>query len=273
MSKPLIGYQIYSARDEAEKDLLATLKSLKAMGYDGVELAGLYGKTAQEFKAALEEADIRAISAHVPLQDIEKDMAGVIKDYKTLGCEYIAVPYTDENSRPGGQGFAAALKTINKFGALCRENGLQLLYHNHDFEFIKISGMYGLDFIYAATEPEILKTEIDTCWVNYAGINPAEYVLSYTGRAPIVHLKDYVGVKGDKNPYALIGMEDDSAKKGEIEFEFRPVGYGCQNMVEITRASIKAGAQWLIVEQDQSPERPPLEAARLSREYLKSIDL
>lgn len=266
-----IGYQLYSARDDAEKDLLGTLKTIKALGYDGIELAGLYGKTAAEFKAAVDEAGLTVISAHVPQKEIEADMFKTISDYKLLGCKYIAIPYTDENCRPGGPDFAHTIAVMYRFGRLCREAGMQLLYHNHDFEFGKISGMYGLDFIYAAVDEDLLKTEIDTCWVKYAGEDPAAYVLSYAGRAPVVHLKDYVGVKGGKNPYALIGMEDDSAKPDEIEFEFRPVGFGCQNFVDVCDASVKAGADWMIVEQDLSVGRPALEAARLSREYLRSI--
>jgi len=271
MKNVKIGYQIYSARDDAEKDLLGTLKTLKALGYDGVELAGLYGKTADEFKAALDEAGIEAISAHVPLADIEKDMFKTISDYNKLGCKFIAVPYTDDTCRPGGKDFARTLQVMHKFGRLCKKAGMQLLYHNHDFEFEPFSGMRGLDFIYAALDAETLKTEIDTCWAKFAGLNPAEYVLSYTGRAPIVHLKDFVGEKGDKNPYALIGMADDSAKAGEIKFEFRPVGYGCQDMKSVCEAAVQAGAGWLIVEQDNSDERPALEAAKMSREYLNSI--
>ena len=133
--------------------------------------------------------------------------------------------------------------------------------------------MYGLDFIYEAVDACTLKTEIDTCWVKYAGENPAEYVKKYAGRCPVVHLKDYVGVKGGKTPYALIGMEDTSAKPDEIAFEFRPVGHGCQNIPEIIEAGLASGAEWFIVEQDLSVGRTPLEACRMSIDYLKSIGM
>lgn len=176
MKKALIGYQVYSARDDAAKDLLGTLKTLKALGYDGVELAGLYGIPVPEFKKALDEAGLIAISAHVPLAEIEQDMFKVISDYKALGCKFIAVPYTDNDCRPGGKRFAETIKNIYKFGRLCREAGIQLLYHNHDFEFVAFGGMKGLDFIYAAVDEDTLKTEIDTCWAKYAGTDPAEYV-------------------------------------------------------------------------------------------------
>ena len=90
-----------------------------------------------------------------------------------------------------------------------------------------------------------------------------------------VHLKDYHvegQLKAGETPYALINADgSDSGDAKRSTFEFRPVGYGVQNFPEILAASSDAGAQWVIVEQDQSPTRPPLEAARMSRDYLRSI--
>jgi len=106
---------------------------------------------------------------------------------------------------------------------------MQLLYHNHDFEFVTLSGMFGLDFLYAAVPEDLLKTELDVCWVKYAGQDPAAYLRKYAGRCPVVHLKDYVGRKVEgKDPYALIGMNENE-KRDTQAFEFRPFGYGCQN--------------------------------------------
>ena len=271
MKKALIGYQVYSAREEASKDLLNTLKQLKALGYDGVEFAGFYGHTAEEVKAMLDEVGLVAFSDHVPFAVIEKDMFGVIKDHLTIGCKYIAVPFLDEEHRPGQPGFADVIRVIVKFGRLCREAGIQLLYHNHDFEFEKISGMYALDFLYAAVDAEILKTELDTCWVNYSGENPSNYIRKYTGRAPIVHMKDFVGSRGGAQPYALIKEDgsDDGTNSASAQFEFRPVGYGCQDVKSIVEAGLDAGAFCFVVEQDQWYDRTPFEAAKMSIDTLR----
>ena len=277
MKKALIGYQVYSAREDAQKDLLGTLKKLKEMGYDGVEFAGFYGHPAEEVKQMLDEAGIIAISDHVPFAQIEKDMYKVISDHLTIGCKFIAVPFLDEATRPGSAGFGKTLGQIYFFGELCRKAGITLLYHNHDFEFCTISGEYGLDFIYDVVPADVLKTEIDCCWVKYSGIDPAEYVRKYAGRCPIIHLKDFVGRKdGDKSPYALIGADgtSESAKASdEVSFEFRPVGYGCQDIPSIVNAGLESGAGWFIVEQDQSVGRPALEAAKMSVEYLRGTGL
>ena len=275
MKKSLIGYQVYSARDDAAKDLLGTLKTIKSLGYDGVEFAGFYGHEAKEVKAMLDEVGLIAISHHVPYAAMCENIEKVIEDNKTIGCQFIAIPFLDDATRPGAAGFAATIKNIYKFGKMIKEAGMQLVYHNHDFEFVNISGQYGLDFLYDAVPECILQTEIDCCWVRYAGENPADYIKKYAGRCRIVHLKDYVGRKEEgKNPYALIGVDKDTANADEgVAFEFRPVGYGEQNVPAIIESAQASGAEWFIVEQDMSVGRAPLEAAKMSIEYLRGLGL
>ncbi|MCL1965063.1 MAG: sugar phosphate isomerase/epimerase [Firmicutes bacterium] len=265
-----IAYQLYSARDEAAQNLGSVLQTVSRLGYDGVEFAGFYGHSAEAIVALMAEHGLIAISSHVPLQMIEDDMFGVISFHKKIGCPHIAIPYLDEQTRPGAPGFSRVLRRINQFGQLCEAAGIQLLYHNHDFEFLPISGQYGLDFLYDAVPARILQTEIDVCWVKYAGEDPAAYIRKYAGRCPIVHLKDYVGEKGGVSPYELIGQED-TVDRTKTAFEFRPVGYGCQDILSIVAASLESGAGWFVVEQDLSKGRAPLEAAAMSIETLRGI--
>lgn len=268
-----IAYQVYSARKEAEQDLLAVLKQLKAMGYDGVEFAGFYGHTAEEVKAMLDETGLVAISSHVPLTTMLEDMDGQIAFHKAIGCEYMAIPHVGPEYRADGEKFAELIRLEWELGRKCRENGIQLLYHNHDFEFMKAGAVYALDFMYTAVDRELLKPEFDTCWIRYAGEDPVKYLNNYAGSVQVVHLKDYVGVKSDRPPYALIGVEDSGSGNEDVPFMFKPVGYGCQDVKAIVEAGIAAGTEWFVVEQDESPERPPMEAARLSIETLKNLGL
>jgi len=272
MKKP-VAYQIYSAREQAEKDLDSVLATLKSLGYDGVEFAGFYGNTAEQISALLKKHSLIAISSHVPFSTIETDMAGTIAFHKAIGCKFIAIPYLDDNTRPGAKGFAKTIAAIYQFGQMTKEAGITLLYHNHDFEFITMSEQYGLDFLYDAVPADLLKTEIDVCWVKYAGLVPADYIREYAGRCPVVHLKDYVGVKGGATPYGLIGL-DEEEKKGDIAFEFRPVGHGSQDVKSILEAGIESGAEWFVVEQDMpAPGSTPLEDAKKSIETLKGLGL
>ena len=267
-----LGLQLYSVREDLEKDFFGTLEKVKALGYEGCEFAGTYGKTAEEIRNKCSELDLVPISAHVAYGDIMQDINATVKMYKEIGCKYIVIPYLSEDLRYGTEKYPEVVENIKIIGKACQENGIVLLYHNHDFEFAKDeNGSYVLDVLYSEVDKELLQTEIDTCWVNVAGENPCDYVRKYTGRAPIVHLKDFDGEK-NANMYELIGIE---SKKVEVKntFEFRPLGYGKQNIQAIVDAAKDAGAEWIIAEQDNpSMGLSRMECAEKSIEYMKNIN-
>ena len=273
MKKFPVAIQLYSVRDNMADDFEGTLKKIKELGYDGVEFAGIFDKTADEVKALVDKFDLIPISAHVPYADLIEDTEKVLSDYVKIGCKFVAIPYMTEEYRPGAEKFDELIENIKIIGAKAKEMGMTLLYHNHDFEFVKIDGEYGLDVLYSSVDADIFQTELDTCWVNVGGEDPAEYVLKYSGRSPVVHLKDFV-INGEQKGslYKLIGIDDNEESDNDKEegFAFRPVGYGCQNFASILDASEKAGAQWVVVEQDEaSMGKTPLECAEMSRNYLK----
>ena len=267
-----VALQLYTVRDEMEADFEGTLKAVKEMGYAGVEFAGLFGKTADEVKALCEENGLVPVSAHVPLDDMAADPQGVLSVYAEIGCKYVVVPYLTEERRPGTDGWQKTIADIRTCCEKAKELGMTMLYHNHDFEFVKLDGEYALDILYSSVSDDLLQTEIDTCWVNVGGENPAEYVKKYTGRSPVVHLKDFVMKGKGGKLYELIGIEDEGDTAEEDAFSFAPVGSGCQDMPAILEASVAAGAQWVVVEQDRPAKgQTPVQSAEISREYLKSL--
>lgn len=266
-----IAIQLYSVRDEAAADFAGTLKAIKALGYEGVEFAGLYGLSAAEVKSLCAEVGLTPISAHVPYYDMIADPKGVLSAYAEIGCKYVAIPYLTPECRPGTEGFAGVVENAAMLGKVAKELGMTLLYHNHDFEFEKIDGKYALEVLYDTVPAALLETELDTCWVRVGGEEPAAYVKKFSGRAPVVHLKDYAGGKSE-HMYELIGIESEEAAPEENPFEFRPVGSGVQNMPAIIAAAEAAGAEWLVVEQDQpSMGLSPMECAKKSIGYLRSL--
>lgn len=268
-----IALQLYSVRDVLEKDFIGTLRKIKAFGYDGVEFAGLYSKQPSDVRDILKEIGLIPLSAHVPFTDLIDDPEGVIGIYAEIGCKYIAIPYLTPEYRPNAEKFNEVIEGAEIIGRKAKELGLKLLYHNHDFEFEKVDGKYALDVLYESVPAELLETEIDTCWVNVGGENPSDYIRKYTGRAPVVHLKDYVmpGKKPEKM-YDLIGIENDNKAEEASAFEFRPLGHGVQNFDEILKACGDAGAQWVVVEQDQpSMGKTSVECAQISIRYLKGM--
>ena len=271
MAKP-IAVQVYSVRDDAEADLAGTFRRIKEMGYDGVEFAGLYGHSPEYVKGVCDALGLVPISAHIPLADMLADPDKTFSDYAEIGCRFAAVPYVTEERRPGAPLFEQTIEDIKKLGACAKKYGITLLYHNHDFEFTKVDGEYGLDILYKEVSPEYLQTELDLCWVNVGGEEPAAFLRKYTGRAPVVHLKDfYMSGKLPKHLYALIGIEEEEKEEEPSTFEFRPVGHGMQKMPEILDACLDAGASWVVVEQDEpSMGLSRMESIKASREYLAS---
>ena len=262
---------MYSVREDAAADLYATLKRIKELGYDGVEFAGLHGNAPSTIKAWCDELGLVPISAHGPFIDMLKDPMGVLSQYAEIGCKYVVVPYLVPEHRPEHANFPYIVEFIHILCKAAKKLGMTMLYHNHDFEFLKIDGKYALDILYDTVPADLLQTELDTCWVNVGGENPADYVRKYAGRAPIVHLKDFAGEKSE-NMYALIGI-DKEADKEPTKFEFRPVGKGKQDFPAILEASKDAGAQWVVVEQDEpSMGLTRMESVKASIDYLKSFE-
>lgn len=269
-----IALQLYSLRDDMAQDFEGTLRRVKKMGYDGVEFAGLFGRAPARIKELCAELDLTPLSAHVPFVEMMAAAERVLADYAAIGCRYVAIPYLTEEYRPGAARYGEVLRGARILGELAGRMGMTLLYHNHDFEFQKMDGQYALDQLYEALPATLLQTQLDTCWVNVGGEDPAAYIRRYAGRAPVVHLKDFV-MPGKKpaHPYQLIGLEDSSSAEDVAGFEYRPLGQGVQDIPAILDACRDAGTQWVVVEQDDpTPGTTPIDCAKASLEYLRSLD-
>ncbi len=262
-----IALQLYSVREELEQDFIGTLKQVKEMGYDGVELAGLGHMDPLEVKKIFDEIGLICKSSHAPTDELVKE--GAIARYKALGCDYVVIPWMSYGS--DNRKLEENLKLIRTLAENAKKEGLTLLYHNHDFEFKKVDGKCVLDIIYDTVPADLLQTQLDTCWVNFASMSPVEYLNKYAGRSPLVHIKDYWEAENNTGvPYDLIGKtREDRENEG---FVFKPVGHGIQDVPAILEASKAAGADWIIVEQDESTERPALESAKMSIDYLRSFE-
>ena len=109
-----VAVQMYSVRDDAAANLEETLAAVRDMGYDGGEFAGMYNYKPEEIKALCEKYSLTPISAHVPLDDMAADPEGVIGAYAVIGVKYIAVPYLQEERRPGFPGWEKTIADIKR---------------------------------------------------------------------------------------------------------------------------------------------------------------
>lgn len=241
-----IALQLYSVRDETEKDMLGTLGKVAGMGYTGVEFAGFRGIPAKEMRAELSKLGLKAVASHTGLQLLKEKLDEEIEYNLEIGNKYIICPM---NKCEPMDEFLKAAEFFNTVGEKCRANGLSFGYHNHDFEFQKVNGEYYLDALFSRVSPANLTAEIDTGWVFYAGIDPAEYIGKYKGRCPLIHVKDFL-TRGERT--------------------FTEIGNGIIDTRAIIKAAEAAGTEWVIVEQDHS-SRSTLESAKICFDNLSKL--
>ncbi len=260
-----VALQLFTVRGSIKKNLKETLTAIKEMGYDGIEVCnGSYGMEPADFKALCDSLGLRIISAHLSTGDIIDDTEKTLELYKALGVSYIAICAFWGDYQYGKDGYADMIKRLDRAGAYFKENGIQVLYHNHEWEFKKADGEYELDRIFADVSDDNLLPELDVCWCTIGHGDATDYMRRYNGRCPVVHLKDFY-CKGD------FDYERNGYKRAD-SLELRPVGYGRVDMNAVLDTSIDIGAKWVVVEQDTPAfGASELESARLSREWLKNV--
>jgi sugar phosphate isomerase/epimerase len=250
-----IGLQLYTVRDQLAKDLPGTLKQVAAIGYKEVEVAGLYGKTPGEFGELLKSSGLTAPSAHYALKQVETDWQKQIDDAKEMGLEYMVNAFLQPNER---NDYKRLVEVFNKAGEQTQKAGIQFCYHNHNFEFATYDSTTAYDFLLDHADPSLVKMEMDVFWLVHAGRDPVAYFEKYPGRFPLLHIKDLApGYPPTDKLEAKMGI-------------FTEVGRGTIDWKRVFKAAPKGGLKHFFVEQDLC-ERPPIESARISYEYLKGL--
>lgn len=243
-----IAVQLHTLREETEQDFIGTLEKVAEIGYQGVEFYQYGGLTAAELKQQLDRIGLKAAASHIQLEELKTNIDEIIEYNIQIGCDYIVVPWTNYQEKDQ---YVELARLCNEFGAKCKARGIQLCYHNHHREFKVFDGEYALDLFFSLTEAEKVQAEIDVYWVKYSGVDPSQYLKKYSGRCPLVHLKD---------------MEDTE------ERFFAEVGSGTLDVKGVVATAEEIGAKWLIVEQDRC-RRPALESVTISFNNLKKMGL
>ena len=274
MKRFKLGLQLFSVRDYMEKDMEATLKAVADMGYDCVEFAGYFGKTAEEVKALCDKYGLEPVSVHQGYDPFLSDTDNAVGYLKTLGVKYSAIPWADSDGWKNN--YDERIADIKKVGKILGDSGIKLMYHNHGFELkIKHGDKRLLDALYDDVDSSLLIPELDLCWVHYAGCDPIEYIKKYGDVEEVLHLKDFECTKLAAGPvYDLIDNEGKTGTgndKVDNGFEFRPIGSGRQDVPAIMKAAEDTKIEYVIVEQDGHPQNTSLEDAKISIDYLKSI--
>ena len=239
-----VALELYTVRDETSRDFAGTLRRVAQIGYTGVEFAGYGNLTSQEMSALLAETGLYPVSTHVgldALQDTQLDAS--IRYSLDIGCPSIILPWLSNEWRTR-EGLQALAPLLNAIGQRCQEYGITFCYHNHDFEFTRVNGNYLFEYLLQATNPSLVKIELDVYWAAYAGVDPVEFLQTHADRIALIHLKDM------------------AADRSMSE-----VGKGILDMRHICEFA-QARGLWGIVEHDH-PQIPSLESARISLEYFR----
>ncbi|NLY51652.1 MAG: sugar phosphate isomerase/epimerase [Firmicutes bacterium] len=248
MSIP-IGLQLYSLREAAAQDFAGVLKTVAAMGYQGVEFAGYGGLKASELKTILGDLGLEAVGSHVGFQQLDQELTQVIDFNLELGNHYIICPAPPREliADSNVDDWRAFAEKMTEIGMKVKEQGLQLGYHNHAWEFKTFDGDYALDIFYANVDRDLVIAEIDLGWTFHAGVDPVAYMQRHKSRCPLVHVKDF--------------------KQGGPQTE---VGTGDIDLAGIAAAAPKVGVQWFIIETEEY-NMDPKDSVRVGLENLKAV--
>ncbi len=239
----LVGLQLYTLRDVVTKDVAGTFSKIAAACYGEVEMFGLtkgntfFGLPVSKIAALLKENNLRSPGGHYMPEDFlfnngnGDDVKNLCDVAHQLSNDYIIIPWMSEERRKNIDQYKALAERLNKAGEIVKAAGLQLAYHNHDFEFADLGGQHGYEILLKNTDTNLLKMEMDLYWVVRAGYNPIDLFKEQPGRFHLWHVKDMNKKDATQNTEVC---------NGSIDF------------TKIFKAAKLAGTRHFIVEQENN---------------------
>ena len=260
---PLIGLQLYTVRDAMDKDPVSALAKVTQIGYTSVEGATytgtekFYGMSPSAFKKVLKQNGLVIPSSHYRLGEektngeivsgtLLHDWNKAVDDAAEVGIKYMVCAYLSNDERGDLDHYKYVADQLNIAGERCKKSGIQLCYHNHNFEFEKQGDTYPYDIL-MATDKDLVKMEMDIYWIKKAGQDPIALFNKHPGRFPLWHVKD---------------MDNTPAR------DFTEIGNGIIDFKEIFKYKNKAGMKYFFVEQDKCPGTP-FDSITKSIKYIK----
>ncbi len=231
-----IALQLYSVRDDCAGDLSLTLQAVAQMGYEGVEFAGYYDRTAQELHDMCDDLGLKIAGTHTGIDTLLGDeLAKTVEFNQILGNPYLIVPGLSDEYRGSQQAWRDTAKLFNDIADKIADQGMFTGYHNHTGEFEPLEGGLPWDTFGSNTRDDVVM-QIDVGHALRAGADPVSYIERYPGRAKLVHIKEY-------------SATNDEANVGEGDVQWDAVFNACETV---------GGTEWYIVEQERYAY-PPLE--------------
>lgn len=251
-----IGLVLYTVRRQMDKDPEGTLKRVAATGYENVEIDA---KNLAQYTPLLRRTGLTVPAVHLVFGQVKTGWEHEIERVKGQGVKYMVVAFIDAPDRKSLEDYKKVAQLFNKAGEQCRRAGMQLCYHNHNFEFAKLDGGMGYDVLLKETDPKLVKFELDCFWMTHAGHDPVEYMHKYPGRFPSLHIKDL-----KKGIPSSTGFDNPNGNP------FTEVGKGVIDWKRNFVAAKEGGLKQYFVEQDET-DIPAFDAIKISYDYLHNL--
>ena len=228
-----IGLQLYSVRHTCQKGLPPVLEAVAKMGYDGVEFAGYYDRTAEELRKLLDQNGLKCCGTHIRLDTLQGDaLKGTVEFNKTLGNPYLTVSYMPKQQLETVEKIKQTAKIYDEVAAKVKEHGMRVGYHAHAGDFVKVGDKTAWEVFFENTcEDVLMQLDVGNCL--QGGGNPYAILKKFPGRSATVHLKEHGGP-----PEAVVG---------EGEVDWKKVFAICEKT---------GGTEWYIVEHERGAGDP-----------------
>jgi sugar phosphate isomerase/epimerase len=262
-----VGIQLYTLGGDLRADLDGQLGQLAKIGYRAVEMAGYLGRTPKELRGAFDKAGLTCPSSHVQgrsrgpepsLADLDR----LIADAHVIGIRHVVLPSyvapegATDADRATPAYWQATVDLLNKTAGTLKAAGLTMGYHNHNAEFAPVGATTPMEILLKGTDPGLVQFEMDVGWVVAAGHDPFALLKAHPGRFKQMHVKD---VK--------------ATTKANFAFKQDPteIGSGIIDWKGLLPAAYAHGVREFYVEQEAPFERPRIEAAKISFDYLNAL--
>lgn len=266
--KRMVGVQLYSVRDDMNKDPLGSLTQLSKMGYVYLEHANyidrkFYNYPATEFRKVLDGLGLKMISGHTVMEkehwsEEKKDFTDswkyTVEDAAVLGQKWVISPFMEDSMRANYDDFKHYMDIFNKSGELCKKSGMKFGYHNHDFEFSqKLNGEKLFDIIMKSINPELVALQLDIGNLYNGGAVALDIINQYPGRFEIMHVKDEI-----------------KATSGNEKYESTILGEGIVNTQKVLEVATRNGGTYCyIIEQESYGNKTPMDCAKADLNIMK----
>lgn len=235
--KPIVTAQCYTIHPhiQTDEDFIESMKKIRKIGYQTIQLSGHTKVTPSVVTEALKENGLKCCITHSPFSRLTDDFDALVKEHKDWGCSVVGTGGMPGEYAKTVEGYKEFVKKANEIGEKLAAHGMKFAYHNHSFEFERISGeTRGMDIMLDGFG-ENVEFIPDCYWLQYAGVNVYSFLSALKGRTSVIHYKDYRIVPGKGNP------------------DFAEIGNGNMDYALITKIAEEIGAKYAAIEQDSCP--------------------